>query len=108
MNHALLLNDLLLMEGDLKSLTALFNDLSGLNFAKTKASSWLDKMSASEAYVTYLRIKATEFGIEKWNGKLQLIAPDQRVLRVHLFATHESVVDQHRGKTKSRRNNKTG
>lgn len=98
MGYRLLLNDQVLLEGDLKSLTALFNDLSGLNFARTQPSSWLDKMSSGESYVTYLKIKATEFGLSDWQGKLSLVSPEDSVLRVHLFETHQHVLDKHQSK----------
>ncbi|TNC81602.1 MAG: hypothetical protein C9356_08420 [Oleiphilus sp.] len=97
MSYRLLINDQLLLEGDLKSLTALFNDLSGLNFAKTKRSSWLDKMSSGESYATYLKIKATEFKLTDWHGELSLVSPDQTAIRVHFFETHRKILDDHTG-----------
>lgn len=95
MNFRLMLNESVLQEGDLKSLNALFNDLSGLNFAKATRPSWLHKMSATESYATYLKIKAQEFGFSEWQGKLQIINPDGEILRVHLFDTHQELLSQH-------------
>ena len=88
MNFQLMLNDTVLQEGDLKTLSALFNDLSGLSFAKGQASRWLEKMSATESYETYLRIKAVEFGISQWHGALVLCNKDGQAERVHFFDTH--------------------
>ena len=92
MHFSLALNDTLLQTGDLKSITALFSDLSGLNFAKNQHANWLNKMSAAESYGTYLQIKAEEYDIDGWSGTLQLLSSDGETLRAHLFATHERVV----------------
>lgn len=91
MHFQLKLNDQLLQEGDFKTLSALFADLSGLNFARGKRTSWLDKMSASESYETYLKIKAAEFGIARWEGKLELLRRDGSLERTHFFSTHQNL-----------------
>ena len=89
MNFELLLNEKRLVEGDLKSLTSLFNDLSGLSFAKT--SGWLDKMSSAESYQTYLQIKGAEYGIRVWTGALILASKDGQTERIHFFDTHKQI-----------------
>jgi len=93
MHCKLALNKLVLQVGDLKTITALFNDLSGLNFAKNRQANWLNKMSATESYSTYLQIKANEFGIDDWKGTLLLLSNKGETLRAHLFATHASIVN---------------
>ena len=91
MNYQLYLNKQLLKEGDFKALTALFNDLSGLNFAKGQSSNWLNKMSADESYLTYLHIMAKDFGVLDWKGELILAPEGQTAERVHLFETHKAL-----------------
>ena len=92
--YQLKLNDRTIYEGDAKPLNALFNDLSGLSFAKAKPSSggWLDKMSARESYQTYLSIKANEYKIKEWSGQLSLIDHEGQLERIHLFATHSAAL----------------
>jgi hypothetical protein len=93
MHCKLVLNKLILQVGDLKTVTALFNDLSGLNFAKNRQANWLNKMSATESYSTYLQIKANEFGLDEWKGTLLLLSNEGETLRAHLFATHASIIN---------------
>lgn len=102
MNFQLMLNDTVLQEGDLKTLSALFNDLSGLSFAKGQASKWLEKMSATESYDTYLRIKAAEFGVSQWHGALVLCDRDGQAERVHFFDTHSETLTQKKNLKNSR------
>ena len=93
MLYQLSLNDQVLKEGDLKSLTALFSDLSGLNFAKNHRANWLNKMSSSESYQTYLQIMATEFGLPGWGGTLYLAKKNGEPELVHLFDTHKNMLE---------------
>jgi len=93
-NYQLYLNKQLLKEGDFRALTALFNDLSGLNFAKGQSSNWLNKMSADESYLTYLNIMAKDFGVLDWKGELILAPQGQTAERVHLFKTHETLAEK--------------
>ena len=100
--YQLKLNDQLITEGDLKSLTALFNDLSGISFARSKTKpSWLDKMSATESYASYLNIKAAEYGLLKWTGTLFLLDKNGNVARAHIFGTHKKVTEDAHNKNDS-------
>ena len=91
LKYQLLLNDQVLLKDDLIVLDALFNDLSGLSFAKKQKKSWLDKMSSGEAYANYLSVKARDFGISGWEGALVLSNELGMTRRVHFFKTHESM-----------------
>lgn len=108
MKYQLYLNQQLLKEGDFKTLTALFNDLSGLNFAREKPSGWLQKMSATESYDNYLNIMAKEFQIEQWQGELILCSENLEHKRVHLFATHQTTSQQTEDTTNKIKKRRTG
>ncbi len=73
MEWHLTLNEQIIAQGDHKSLSVLFDCLSGVHFAKGRQASWLDKMSASESYDHYLAIKAKELGVDLiWDGPTDL------------------------------------
>jgi len=103
MLHQLRLDDKLLHQGELKTVTALFNDLSGQTFAREGNANWLNKMSARESYATYLRIKAEEYGLGEWSGTLFLCEKSGEVIRAHLFETHKNILPQ-----PNQRDKKTG
>lgn len=92
--YQLRLNGVLIDSGPFKSMSALFDDLSGLSFAKGTKANWLDKMSVSESYQCYLQIKASEFDIAAWHGVLSLIDGHGETERVHLFDTHAQALSQ--------------
>lgn len=92
--YQLRLNGVLIDSGPFKSMSALFDDLSGLSFAKGNKANWLDKMSVSESYQCYLQIKASEFDIAAWHGVLSLIDERGETDRVHFFDTHALALHQ--------------
>lgn len=97
----LTLNDKVIIEGDFKTLSVLFDSLSGLHFARgASASSWLDKMSSTESYQHYLAIKAKELGVE-WQGQLTLCQQDTPPTRVHIFDQHAAVLARNKTRKKS-------
>lgn len=101
MTWQITLNDKVIVEGDFKTLSVLFDSLSGLHFAKSKnSSSWLDKMSSTESYQHYLAIKAKELGVI-WSGQLSLCQQDTPPTRVHLFDQHASLLAQTNSANKS-------
>lgn len=87
-----MLNGAQLDSGTLKAMSALFDDLSGLSFAKGQKASWLDKMSVGESYQCYLHIKATEYDLATWHGVLSLLDERGDPQRVHLFDTHSRIL----------------
>ncbi|MDX1453087.1 MAG: hypothetical protein R3183_11065 [Oleiphilaceae bacterium] len=91
MSWQLILNKQVILEGDYKSLSVLFDCLSGLHFARNPRASWLDKMTAGESYQHYLSIKAKELGVQ-WQGTLVLCSPRRRIERAHIFDQHSNLV----------------
>jgi len=92
MSWTLCLNDTLIMNGDYKSLNMIFGCLSGVNFARSSGSGWLDKMSSSTSYEHYLNIKGKELGVVCWSGKLVLKNPAGDPERVHFFDQNSALL----------------
>ena len=91
MKFRLLLNGNAILTAVPKEIFQVFDCLSGLSFGRGHESSWLNKMTAADAYLNYLRIKAKELGVDTWEGELMVVDELDKPVRVHFFETHQAV-----------------